>query len=86
MKMNDFISRYYDDKVAEAVTEKLSANIEPVEEGYVGKTSNLIKIESLLNEIVSEVYRAAGEGADYKKRIYTAYKMNINKDPRIKKN
>lgn len=83
--MNDFISRYYDDKVAEAVTEKLSANIEPVEEGYVGKTSNLIKIESLLNEIVSEVYRTAGEGADYKKRIYTAYKMNIDKDPRIKK-
>ena len=85
MKMNDFISRYYDDKVAEAVTEKLTANLEPVEEGYVGKTSNLISAAALLDAIVADVARAAGEGADNITKINAAYKMNINKDPRIAK-
>lgn len=85
MKMSDFINRYYNSTIGEAVVDKLSANLEPVEEGYVGKTSNLIKVESLFNEIIADVHRAAGDGADYKKLIYTAYRMNINKDPRIKK-
>ena len=83
--MNDFISRYYDEKVAEAVTKKLTANLEPVEEGYVGKTSNLISAAALLDAIVADVARAAGEGADNIAKINAAYKMNINKDPRIAK-
>lgn len=85
MKMNEFISRYYDDTVAEAVTERLSAKLEPVEEGYVGKTTNLINATALLDSIIADVARTAGEGAGNIPKIQAAYKMNINKDPRIAK-
>lgn len=83
--MNEFISRYYNDEIAEVVTERLSAQLEPVEEGYVGKTTNLINAAALLDSIIADVARTAGEGADNIAKIKAAYKMNINKDPRIAK-
>ena len=72
-------------KVAKAVVENTIAKLDTVTEGYVGKTANLVKIEELFNDIIADVYRTAGEGASAMDRIYTARKMNINKDPRIEK-
>lgn len=83
--MNEFIARYRNEKVAKAVVENTIAKLDTVTEGYVGKTANLVKIEELFNDIIADVYRTAGEGASAMDRIYTARKMNINKDPRIEK-
>ena len=82
--MNEFIARYRNEKVAKAVVENTIAKLDTVDE-YVGKTANLVKIEELFNDIIADVYRTAGEGASAMDRIYTARKMNINKDPRIEK-
>lgn len=74
MDINEFISQYADDPKV-------------VFEGYVGKTSSLIKIEEAFDELVNEVKSGLGDGQDLKDRaskIVKVNKMNLNWDKRLR--